>query len=213
MSMSHESLPLSLFRSAFLERGLQRVCAPRHQPCHREVLKPARCAKPWAHIFLIHMGHLKQRISTVFGTRDWFCGRQIFHWGGRGDGFRMIQVHYIFVHFISIIIISLGIRSWRLGTPDLKSAAQLMSQAMFSNQLIRNKVWRKACVCVCVCVHVFSCVQLFVAPWTINFTRFLCTCSFTDKDTGAVCHFLLQGIFLTQGSNPCLFHLCWQVDS
>ena len=25
------------------------------------------------------------------------------------------------------------------------------------------------------------------------------------------CHFLLQGIFLTQGSNPCLLH--WQVDS
>ena len=29
--------------------------------------------------------------------------------------------------------------------------------------------------------------------------------------TGVGCHFLLQGIFLTQGSNPCL--LCWQVDS
>ena len=28
------------------------------------------------------------------------------------------------------------------------------------------------------------------------------------------CHFLLQGIFLTQGSNPCLLHLlCWQVGS
>ena len=25
------------------------------------------------------------------------------------------------------------------------------------------------------------------------------------------CHFLLQGIFLTQGLNPCLLH--WQVDS
>jgi len=25
------------------------------------------------------------------------------------------------------------------------------------------------------------------------------------------CHFLLQGNFLTQGSNPCLLH--WQVDS
>ena len=28
---------------------------------------------------------------------------------------------------------------------------------------------------------------------------------FLGKDAGAVCHFLLQGIFLTQGSNPGLF--------
>ena len=31
------------------------------------------------------------------------------------------------------------------------------------------------------------------------------------KNTGVGCHFLLQGIFLTQGSNPCLLH--WQADS
>ena len=31
------------------------------------------------------------------------------------------------------------------------------------------------------------------------------------RNTGAVCHFLLQGIFLTQGSNPSLLH--WQADS
>ena len=31
------------------------------------------------------------------------------------------------------------------------------------------------------------------------------------KNTGVGCHFLLQGIFPTQGSNPSLLH--WQVDS
>ena len=31
------------------------------------------------------------------------------------------------------------------------------------------------------------------------------------KDTGVGCHFLLQGIFLTQRSNPHLLH--WQADS
>ena len=31
------------------------------------------------------------------------------------------------------------------------------------------------------------------------------------KSTGVGCHFLLQGIFPTQGSNPCLLH--WQVNS
>ena len=29
------------------------------------------------------------------------------------------------------------------------------------------------------------------------------------KNTGVGCHFLLQGVFLTRGSNPCLLH--WQV--
>ena len=37
---------------------------------------------------------------------------------------------------------------------------------------------------------------------------------FPGKNTGVGCHFLLQGIFLTQGSNPHLLHLLhWQVDS
>ena len=34
---------------------------------------------------------------------------------------------------------------------------------------------------------------------------------FSSKNTGAGCHFFLQGIFLTQGSNPHLLH--WQADS
>ena len=29
---------------------------------------------------------------------------------------------------------------------------------------------------------------------------------FPGQDTGVVCHFLLQGIFLTQGSNPDMLH-------
>ena len=34
---------------------------------------------------------------------------------------------------------------------------------------------------------------------------------FPGKNTGMRCHFLLQGIFLTQGLNPCLLH--WKTDS
>ena len=35
-----------------------------------------------------------------------------------------------------------------------------------------------------------------------------------DKNTGVDCHAVLQGIFLTQGSNPCLLHLLhWQAGS
>ena len=42
----------------------------------------------------------------------------------------------------------------------------------------------------------------------------LCPRDFPGKNTGVGCHFLLQGIFLIQGSNPyllCLLH--WQADS
>ena len=44
--------------------------------------------------------------------------------------------------------------------------------------------------------------------------RLLCPWNFPDKNTEVGCHFLLQGIFLTQGSNPPLLHLLHrQADS
>ena len=44
--------------------------------------------------------------------------------------------------------------------------------------------------------------------------QFLCPWNFPGKNTGTSCHFLLQGIFPTQGSNPHLLHLLnWQEDS
>ena len=45
-------------------------------------------------------------------------------------------------------------------------------------------------------------------------TRLLCPWDSLGKNTGVSCHFLLQGIVLTQGLNPhflCLLH--WQADS
>ena len=56
---------------------------------------------------------------------------------------------------------------------------------------------------------VLSCVQLFVIPWTVVHQAPL-----SLGFTGVGCHFLLQRIFLTQGSNLrllCLLHL--QADS
>ena len=69
------------------------------------------------------------------------------------------------------------------------------------------------CVCVCVCACTFSHVQLFVTPWTVAHQT-PCPWDFPGKNTGVSCHFLLQGIFPTQGSNPRLLHLLhWQADS
>ena len=44
--------------------------------------------------------------------------------------------------------------------------------------------------------------------------RHLCPQDSPGKDTGLGCHSLLQGIFPTQGSNPCLlWFMHWQADS
>ena len=50
----------------------------------------------------------------------------------------------------------------------------------------------------------------FVTPWTVAHKAPLSWNS-PGKNTGVGCHFLLQGIFLSQGSNPHL--LQWQADS
>ena len=52
-----------------------------------------------------------------------------------------------------------------------------------------------------------------MTPWTIA-ANLHCPWDFPGKHIGAGCHFLLQGIFLTQGSYPCLLCLLhWQVGS
>ena len=53
-------------------------------------------------------------------------------------------------------------------------------------------------------------------PWTIAPPppRLLYPCNWPCKNTGGGCHFLLSGIFLTQGLNPRLLRLlCWQAGS
>ena len=50
----------------------------------------------------------------------------------------------------------------------------------------------------------------FATPWTVGHQAPL-PWDFPGNNTGVGCHFLLQGIFPTQGSNPSLLH--WQVDS
>ena len=60
----------------------------------------------------------------------------------------------------------------------------------------------------CVCVHSFTSNPL--SPVTVTHQAPLSM----GKNTGVCCHAIHQGIFLTQGSNPCLLHLLhWQVDS
>ena len=50
-----------------------------------------------------------------------------------------------------------------------------------------------------------SYVQLFATPWTVAYQA-PPSMGFSRQEYGAGCHFLLQGIFPTQGSNPDLPH-------
>ena len=63
---------------------------------------------------------------------------------------------------------------------------------------------------MCACSVMSSSLQL---PWTVSCQAPLSIGS-SSKNTGVGCHLLLQGVFLTQGSNPHLLCLWqWQMDS
>ena len=65
-------------------------------------------------------------------------------------------------------------------------------------------------------LSMFSCSVMFnsfATPWTQP-ASLLCPWDSPGKNTGVVCHFLLQRIFPTQGSNPRLMHwIALQADS
>ena len=70
-----------------------------------------------------------------------------------------------------------------------------------------HKHWIRMCVCAQSCLTTL---------WTYGLqpASLLCPWNFPGKNTGMGCHFLLQGIFPTRGSNLCLLHLLhWQMGS
>ena len=60
----------------------------------------------------------------------------------------------------------------------------------------------------CCCLAAKLCLTL-LWPHGLYPARLLCPWDFPGKNIGVGCHFLLQGIFPTQGSNPCLLHRRW----
>ena len=58
------------------------------------------------------------------------------------------------------------------------------------------------CCCCCVC----SVSSDYLWPHGLSPSRLPCPWDFPGKNAGVGCHFLLQGIFPTQGSNPCFLH-------
>ena len=70
------------------------------------------------------------------------------------------------------------------------------------------------CECARTCTHTRLVAQLCLTlcgPSGTAACQASLSMEFSFKNIGAGCHFLLQGIFLSQGSNPYLLH--WQADS
>ena len=71
-------------------------------------------------------------------------------------------------------------------------------------------IWMLICISTSYCFITQSCLNS-LWPYGLKPARFLCPWDFPGKNIGVGCHFLLQRIFSTQGSNPYL--LPWQTVS
>ena len=78
----------------------------------------------------------------------------------------------------------------------------------FRNCLVTQPLKRCVCSAPRSCPTLHDCMDCSPPGYSI-LAR-----DYTSKNTEVGCHFFLQGIFLTQGSNPCLLWLLhWQADS
>ena len=85
---------------------------------------------------------------------------------------------------------------WRPIVHHLQAHLSLLSWDKFSNSFIRNKSVKV--LVTQLCPTLCDSTDCSFCPW-----------DFTGKNTGVGCHFLLQGIFPTQGLNPSLPHCRW----
>ena len=80
---------------------------------------------------------------------------------------------------------------------------------LLKNQHVKESVKVTAFPARCVCVCVRARVSYLVVSNTLQLhglepARLLCPWNSPGKNIGVGCHFLLQGIFPTQGSNPAI---------
>ena len=73
-----------------------------------------------------------------------------------------------------------------------------------------KKLWKAYVMEYCSCYFVAKLYVILLRPQGLQLTRILCPWDFPGKNTGVCCHFLLQGIFLTQKLKSWFLH--WQAD-
>ena len=93
-----------------------------------------------------------------------------------------------------------------VGGRSFAPAANLTNVSWYDDYFLKCLILIEVCACMLSC---FSRVQCFAILWTVA-ARLLCPWSSPGKNTRAVCHALLQGLFATQESNACLLQ-CWQI--
>ena len=77
----------------------------------------------------------------------------------------------------------------------------------FYTSILESLQWH-SCVCMCALSRLTLCDPMDYSP-----PRSSVRAIFQARNTEVGCHFLLQGIFLSQGLNPCLLCLLnWQVN-
>ena len=122
-----------------------------------------------------------------------------------------------------ILSLSLVVSSWRVNLVSFAPSSSEGEALRFSEcfvlyQIPCTRKQQRQCppvqllsqLLLCCCVLTKLCLTL-LRPHRLQPTSLLRPRDFPGKNTGLGCHFLLQGIFPTQGWNPHLLH--WQADS
>ena len=158
---------------------------------------------------LQYFGHLIWRAGSIEKTLILGRLRAEGEGGNRGwDGWMVSLTQWTWVWANSR-------RRWRTGKSGM---LQFMGSQRFRHDLVTEQqcikekyvllyytllFYLKQCACVVSC---FRHVQLLATPWP---TSLLFPWDSPGKKTGMGCHFLPQGVFLTQGSNSCFLHLLY----
>ena len=112
-------------------------------------------------------------VLTFFGTRDRFCGRQFFHGLGLGLGGWFQEDDASTLHLLCTLFLLLlhqlhlrssGVRSWRLGAPDLKDIVNVIREKPFLILIMLiSKAW---CIPLEKAMAPHSSTLAWKIPWT-----------------------------------------------
>ena len=118
--------------------------------------------------------------------------------------------YFIMKFKLAFLLVSIPHCQTRLGIGRVAYVRRSPAQRDFSWHQIWSSspppdtLQHTACMLSC-----FSHIQVIVTAWTVAHQGPLCLWDSPSKNVGVGCHALLQGIFLSQGSNLCLLHCRW----
>ena len=107
--------------------------------------------------------------------------------------------------FLLLMKLTLRIRDSIICFSDIIFKPHFRFMSLFKNNN-NNTKHIHALLCMCA-KSLQSCLTPCDTVDCMQPPRILCSWDSPGKNTGVGCHALLQGIFLTQGSNLCLLHL------